>query len=327
MPGKGEVLLDGASPRYRALAARLSQEDAPLAANPQPSVDDVRNALKRFQTRNGIHVDGLANERTLAMLNVPIGVRIAQITANLERLRWMPQAFEEKYILVNVPDETVKFISNGEVLLESRAIVGRPSSRTPIARMTAEALIVNPPWHVPEDIAAAQILPKLQQNPNYLAARNMILADGPAGDPHGRTLDWRNMKTMPYLIDQNPGPASAMGRMMLDAPNNFGVYLHDTPEKALFQASKRQASNGCIRVENMLELSALILGGEHEQTVEELKANIAAGQTQRLPLDGQIAVYLLYQTAIAYPDGTIGFRGDLYGRDKPLAAALMAAAQ
>jgi murein L,D-transpeptidase YcbB/YkuD len=235
----------------------------------------------------------------------------------------MQRSFEDRYILVNVPDQTLKLVENGQVSLESRAIVGRLGSKTPITRLLAGTLVINPPWHVPEDIAAAQILPKLRQNPHYLSDKNMVLANGPADDPHGSTLDWRKMKTMPYLIDQNPGPGSAMGELMLDSPSNFGVYLHDTPGKALFQAGVRLASNGCIRVENMLELSALILGGDKENTAEQLRADIAAGQTQQLPLETAVPIYLLYQTAIAYSDGTVGFRADVYGRDKPLVAALM----
>lgn len=327
VPGGGEIPLDNNTPRLQALMLRLSQEDPQLAAGSAISADDVRNGVMRYQSRNGMRVDGRAGEQTVAALNVPIGVRIAQIVANLERWRWMQRTFEDRYVLVNVPDQTVKYIANGEVQLESRAIVGRLGSKTPITRMVANTLVINPPWHVPEDIAAAQILPKLRQNPNYLAAKNMVLANGPADDPQGRTVDWRKMKTMPYLIDQNPGPDSAMGTMMVDAPNEFGVYLHDTPGKALFQANPRIGSNGCIRVENMLELSALMLGGERESTVEQLGAAIASGETQRVPLDSHIPIYLLYQTAIAYTDGTMGFRADVYGRDKPLAVAVMAPAR
>jgi murein L,D-transpeptidase YcbB/YkuD len=132
---------------------------------------------------------------------------------------------------------------------------------------------------------------------------------------------------MPYLVDQNPGPDSAMGNLMIDSPNNFGVYLHDTPGKALFKANTRQASNGCIRVEDMVQLTALVLGGETEDAAGQLRAAIATGQTQRVPLEKQVPIYLIYQTAIAYPDGTIGFRGDPYGRDKPLAAALLTPAR
>ena len=210
----------------------------------------------------------------------------------------------------------VEFVANNQILLESRAIVGRLGSRTPIVRLEANDLVLNPPWHVPEDIAADQILPKLRRNPNYLVASNMVLANGPADDPQGRSIDWRKMKAMPYLIEQSPGPNSAMGVMMLDAPNEFGVYLHDTPGRALFQGSKREASNGCIRVEKMLELSALIVGGETTGATDQLNAEIATGQTQQVALEKSIPIYLLYQTAVAYSDGTVGFREDFYGRDK-----------
>lgn len=323
--GGGEIPLDGSNERSRALIARLSQEDPALGAT--PSADDVRNALMRFQARNAIRADGQVGERTLAALNVPIGVRISQIAANMERWRWVQRQFEDSYILVNVPDQMAQFIVNGGVVLETRAIVGKPNSKTPIARLLGTSLVVNPPWHVPEDIADAQILPMLRKDPNYLATRNMVLANGPPDDPQGRNVPWHTMKTMPYLVDQNPGPDSAMGTLMLDSPNDFGVYLHDTPGKGLFSANVRNASNGCIRVENMLGLSALILGGDGEGTVEQLRATIATGQTQRLPLERQVPIYLLYRTAIAYTDGTVGFRSDLYGRDKPLVAALKAPAQ
>ncbi|HET7085574.1 MAG TPA: L,D-transpeptidase family protein [Rhizomicrobium sp.] len=325
VPGGGEIPADPNNPRFRALISRLSQEDPVLAANPTPPAEEVRDSVMRFQARNGLNVDGRIGGATLAALNVSIGVRITQIITNMERWRWLPRRFENNYVLVNVPDQSAKFIANGEVALESRAIVGRLGSRTPIVRMLANSLVINPPWHVPEDIADASILPKLRQDPNYLANKNMVLANGPPDDPQGRTIAWRNMKTMPYLVDQNPGPDSAMGTMMADAPNSFGVYLHDTPGKALFKANTRLASNGCIRVENMLELSALMLGGEQENAMEQLRATIATGQTQRLPLEREVPIYLIYQTAIAYPDGTIGFRGDPYGRDKSLAVALMAA--
>jgi murein L,D-transpeptidase YcbB/YkuD len=323
--GGGEIASDGGNPRSQALIARLSQEDASLSAN--SSADEIRNGLMRFQARNGMRADGRVGEQTLAALNMPIGVRIAQVIANMERWRWMQRTFEDSYVMVNVPEQTAKFIAGGQVVLETRAIVGKQSSRTPITRMMASSLVVNPAWHVPEDIADAQILPKLRKNPNYLATRNMVLANGPPDDPQGRSIPWNTMKSMPYLVDQNPGPDSAMGNLMIDSPNNFGVYLHDTPGKALFKANPRLGSNGCIRVENMVELTALVLGGETEDAGEQLRAAIASGQTQRLTIERQVPIYLLYQTAIAYPDGTVGFRGDLYGRDKPLAAAMMTAAR
>ncbi|HEY4078805.1 MAG TPA: L,D-transpeptidase family protein [Rhizomicrobium sp.] len=323
IPGKGEIALapNGKDARLRALILRLALED-PLLAGSDLGPEDVRAAVMRFQVRNGISADGRVGVSTLTALNIPVAARIAQIVANMERWRWMPRSLESRYISVNVPDQAVEFVVNGDVALQSRAIVGRLTSKTPITRMMASQLVVNPPWHVPDDIAAAAILPKLRASPNYLATRNMVLVDGPADDPHGLKIDWRKVKTMPYMVDQNPGTDSAMGVLMLDSPNDFGVYLHDTPGKALFKADMRLKSNGCVRVEQMIPLASLILAGDPQD--DQVQGAIASGETQRLRFETQLPIYLVYWTAIAAADGRVGFRPDLYGRDKPLIAALAA---
>jgi murein L,D-transpeptidase YcbB/YkuD len=152
----------------------------------------------------------------------------------------------------------------------------------------------------------------------------MVLINGPPGDPQGLTVDWRGIKQLPYDIDQQPGEKSAMGVLMLDAPNDFGVYLHDTPGKDVFLPAARQKSNGCVRVEDMAELAALIMSDGDETQVDSLDDAVATGETRRLMLDKPVPVYLLYWTAIGGEDGTVGFRPDFYGRDKPLLAALAA---
>ena len=131
-------------------------------------------------------------------------------------------------------------------------------------------------------------------------------------------INWRKMKGVPFRIQQNPGPDSAMGVLMLDSPNAFGVYLHDTPGKTLFDAEMRQKSNGCIRVEQMFPLASLALTDDSGGGLDQLGAAVATGQTQRLALAEPLPIYLLYWTAVVGPDGAVGFRPDFYGRDKPL---------
>src|SRR5262249_40894315 len=136
---------------------------------------------------------------------------------------------------------------------------------TPITRMMADAVIANPPWTIPSDIAARAILPHLKRNPNYLAKKGMVLVDRPGGsDPNGSDIDWRNVSKggFNYQIVQNPSSDSALGVLMIDSPNDFGVYLHDTPGKKLFDLTDREASNGCIRVQAIYPLASWALAND-----------------------------------------------------------------
>ncbi len=318
---RGEIGLDGNDRRTKALIQRLAAEDDALAAIPEPGSEAVEDAVKRFQSRNGLEADGRVTGATLTALNVPVSRRIEVLAANMERWRWLPRTLENRYIAVNVPDQSVEFVRNGETILSSRAVVGRKTSRTPILRAEATAIIANPPWEVPGDIVVNQMLPKLRRSSGYLQASNMVLVNAP-NDPFGRKVNWRNISpsTFPFRVVQLPGPSNALGNLMIDTPNDFDVYLHDTPGKALFKQADRSVSNGCIRVEAIFQLASLALDEGDAET--ELTQLIAARDTKRVPLERSIPVYFLYWTAIAAPDGGVGFRGDLYGRDARLIAAL-----
>jgi len=315
---------EGDDRNMKSLAARLAMEDPILANNQNPSAGDLHEAINRYQKRNGLKADGKLGSPTLSALNIPVSIRIQQITANMERWRWMPSQFEHRYIAINVPDQTLDFIQDGKVLLNSRVIVGRKTSPTPILRTVAHTLVANPPWNVPSDIAADQLLPHLRNNPNYLAAHNMVVMNGPANDPRGTTIPWSSVTPgqFPYEIRQLPGPGSAMGTLMLDAPNDFDVYLHDTPGKAFFEQSEREVSNGCVRVQQIMPLASLALTNDLTAGVSRLNEAIASHETRSLALDDPLPIYMLYWTAVADADGNVGFRPDRYNRDQPLIAAL-----
>jgi len=208
--------------------------------------------------------------------------------------------------------------------LNSRAVVGRKTSPTPITRATIMAAVVNPPWNIPGDIAARDLLPHLRRNPNYLASKHMVVLDGPPGDPYGRTIDWRKVvpAEFPYAIRQLPGPATGLGALMLDSPNDFDVYLHDTPNKKLYGLDEREISNGCVRVQQIFPLASLALTGDKAAGMDEINKALRSRETQRLELDTPLPVYFLYWTASADEDGNVRFRPDLYDRDAPLIAAL-----
>jgi murein L,D-transpeptidase YcbB/YkuD len=213
---------------------------------------------------------------------------------------------------------------DGKSVLKSKVVVGRKTSASPIIRTEIKTVVVNPPWNIPGDIAARDLLPHLKRNANYLARRNMVVMDGPPGDPRGRTIKWRTIKPeeFPYAIRQLPGPTTALGAIMLDSPNDFDVYLHDTPNKKLFALTSREISNGCIRVEQIFPLASLVMTGDMDDGMAELNKVRRTRQTQRLPLDNPVPVYFLYWTAMVDEDGNVDFRPDRYGRDTTLIAAL-----
>ena len=322
--------LVGALAYYRALAAhggwpqvkneqslgyRLMIEDPSLAGQTPASPDDLKAALMRYQERNGLVPDGKLGGDTLRELNIPVAVRIHQIIANLERWRWMPAELERRRVEVNVPDQSLDLMDGEDVALHSKVIIGKKATPTPILRTTALSVIANPAWDIPDDIAARQFLPRLKRDANYFASHNMSMVDAP---PEAE-VDWRKVSGghLPYQLRQPPGPDNALGRMMLDMPNAFDVYIHDTPSKPLFQKSVREFSNGCIRTEQIEPLARLALGDD-----AALDEALQSGETRTLPLARPLPVYLLYWTAIAGEDGSVGFRPDRYGRDSLLLARM-----
>ncbi len=228
--------------------------------------------------------------------------KIDQIVANMERWRWL-DAFEPAYIAVNIPEAQLTVHQDGQIVLASKIIVGKPKTPTPIFRALVIGVTANPVWNVPTSIAAKEILPKLRRDPGYLAKHHMIY--GPDGG-----------------IQQLPGTDNALGTLKLEMPNKFDTYLHDTPTKNLFARDARYFSHGCMRVEQILPLASIVLTGDSTGAVDELRQAIATGATQHLAVEKKLPVYVLYWTAIANEDGDATFFPNIYGRDRRLIAAL-----
>jgi murein L,D-transpeptidase YcbB/YkuD len=155
----------------------------------------------------------------------------------------------------------------------------------------------------------------------------MILADGPADDPRGTNIDWRSTGNIPFQVQQVPGPSNVLGVLMLDSPNDFDVYLHDTGNRKNFAEQTREISNGCVRVDQIFALASLAYTDGSSDDADEISAAIASGETQRLALDAPMPLYLLYWTALAQPGGDTEFRPDRYGRDRAMIARFAPPAQ
>ncbi|MGN6515593.1 MAG: L,D-transpeptidase family protein [Rhizomicrobium sp.] len=283
------------------LRRRLASEDQGLDAEME-SPATLSGAVKQYQFRNGLEATGTLGKETLAALNVPVGQRIDQLVANMERWRWLP-AFPERYIEVNAADATLKVVDHGNVILASRIIAGKRATPTPMFAADVVAVTVNPYWNIPATIARREILPKEKRHPGYMAGQHIFATeDG--------------------TLKQQPGADNALGFLKLEMPNRFNSYLHDTPARGLFSRNDRHFSHGCMRVQQIEPLASYALTGDIAAGKEKLDSLIASGVNQRISLDRTLPVYVLYWTAIADQDGAVGFRPDIYGRDGRLLAAL-----
>ena len=299
---------------------RLSYEDEVVAGDPDA---DLTKALKRFQLHHGLDTDGVLGPATLAELNIPASSRADTIMADMERWRWMPRVLEPDRIVINAAAADLVLVLGNHVVLTSRVIVGRPRDRTPILRAEVVGLTVNPSWTVPTTIAAREILPKLKRNRNWLAAHDMVLLNGPPGDPTGLTVNWRAIRAdkFSYRLRQQPGPENPLGQIKIDLPNRFDVYLHDTPGRSAFARRDRHLSHGCVRVESIVPLASYAMSSDLD-SMEMILSAIETGETTYMRLHRKLPVYFLYWTAFPGPDGAIAFRPDIYGRGVPVLASL-----
>jgi murein L,D-transpeptidase YcbB/YkuD len=287
----------------------------------------VDQAVRKFQKRHGLDVDGIVGPFTLAALNVPVEERLHQIEINMERWRWLPQNLGQHYILVNLANFELDVVEQGQPVMSMRVMVGREYRRTPVFSDNMTYLVLSPYWHVPPSIAVQDKLPLIHQDPDYLTRQKIKVFQGWGAetkeiDP--RTIDWSrvNAKNFNYRLRQEPGPNNALGRAKFMFPNKFNVYLHDTPSRELFAKAVRTFSSGCIRIEKPIELVEYLLQGDPKWTPEKIMAAIEKWVEQTVRLPEPMPIHLLYWTAWADEDGTTHFRNDIYARDKRLNEAL-----
>jgi L,D-transpeptidase YcbB len=280
-------------------------DSAAPADDPETVYDAaVEAAVRRFQRRYGIAVDGAVGPRTLAAMNVPVRARIEQIALNLERWRAMPRELGASTMIVNVPAETLDVVADGVPVMSMKVVVGDADHPTPVVRTAVVAVTLNPPWRIPASIVTKEILPKAKRDRSYLAKNEIEFLPGQG---------WQ----------QRPGPKNPLGQIKFETPNRFDVYLHDTPSRLAFDRFFRAQSHGCVRLEHAAELAGFVLRDLGWNDLQITQA-AATGATRRIDLKHPWRVYLLYATSFVDEDGTVEFRDDLYGRDSRLHDALAA---
>jgi len=303
IPEGKPMALGSKDPRAAALRTRLAAED-PLVPTAGVGFDKpLQEAVQRAQRRFGVRPDGVAGKELIGYLNQPIGQRILQIVANMERWRWLPAAMPATRVQVNSGAAIVTLFRDDKPVLSMKAVSGRPGDETPMLMSAIHSVVFNPPWNVPTGIAQKELWPKEKANPGYLAAHGYRIIPVEGGQPR---------------LQQASGDDSALGRFKFDFDNPFAVYLHDTPSKGGFNAFARQASHGCVRLEHPRALAEALLEGDTTWTSEAIDTQLEGDKTVRARLAVQVPVFIFYWTAFGGTDGQMQFRSDPYDWDRDL---------
>lgn len=325
----GPTLHPGESdPRVPAIRARLAVTDTDVAsaAPGDPAIydDALVEAVKRFQARQGLAVDGVIGGSTIVAMNMPVADRIKSIIATMERVRWMPEDLGRQFVIVNIAAFELRRFDGGALKERMAVVVGKPYHRTPVFSDRIRYVEFNPYWNVPPGIAIKEELPKLRSNPGAVAAQGFEAVQGNRVLAL-QSIDWSHYGAgnFPFQLRQKPGANNALGRVKLIFPNPHNVYLHDTPARSLFSRTERAFSHGCIRLARPLELAEQVLeaGGVEGWDSGRVNRVIASAKTTVVNLRDPLPVHITYLTA--WVDGGIpNFRGDIYGHDAKLLAAL-----
>jgi murein L,D-transpeptidase YcbB/YkuD len=297
-----EALASGAVPlgRRDALQA-LAPDPVDVAAVLDAALDgpDVVAAIESLAPRTPVYAalrQALRQPRPRGRAEpATVAARRRLIAANLERQRWLPRQLPADRVWVNVAEQRLLLYREDRPVFRARVAVGADLERkqSPELHTMIEGAFFNPPWIIPPDIVEADILPRIARDPGFLARNNIVLR------PNGEA-------------EQAPGPLAGLGVVMFDMPNRFDVFLHDTPDRSAFARENRRISNGCIRVENPLQLAALLM----DRPLDAIERRVAEGGTVRDALPRPVPVFIVYHTAVLAPDGRLDAREDFYGRDE-----------
>lgn len=285
-------------------------------------------AVRRFQARHGLHVNGSVDDRTREAMNVPVDARIRQLAIAMERWRWLPRSLGREYVWVNAAEATLKIVNDGIPVLSMRTIVGHSTRPTPSLQSEIRRIVFNPTWSVPYSIATQDLLPKLRNGADFLSRNGFRVYTGSVDDVREidpEDIDWSKVsaENFPYRFVQRPGPTNSLGRIKVVFNNPYDIYIHDTPSKGLFGLRTRTFSSGCVRLEQATEFANNLLASDRNWSEADTFKYLDDDRTQGVNLQSRIPIYVVYITSWVSEDGRANFRRDLYRRDEAVEAALL----
>ncbi|MBC6716577.1 L,D-transpeptidase family protein [Aurantimonas sp. DM33-3] len=301
-------------PQIAQLRRRLTMENDLNQAYASGDVFDsfVDAAVRRFQVRHGLAVDGAVGPETLAAMNEPAGSKARQLELNIPRIA-SELATEARYICVNIPSAELELVEEESVVERHPTIVGRPDRETPLLTSAIYEVNFNPYWTVPASIVRKDLIPAIRSDPTYLERMSMRIFDHDWDEVSPTSIDWNGDEALNYIFRQDPGADNALGRVRINFANDHAVYLHDTPQPGLFGDASRFHSSGCIRVQRIPEFVAWLLRETPGWSLTQVRAMLTNGQRKDVRLAREIPVHFVYITAWSAPDLTSNFRDDVYG--------------
>lgn len=318
---EGKLVRPGDSDeRIRSVARRLSELgyfQGNLDSVSSTYGEEIQTGVKEFQKDHDLQIDALLGNTTISNLNLTKKDRLHQILVNLERWRWYPRDLGEHYIIVNIPNYELSVVKDGDTIRSHKIMVGKKVRKTPVFTDDIEYIIYNPTWTIPPTIKKNDVIPGASRNIGYLKKKNIKIYDSNGNIVDPSTVNWSSSKARSYTYRQPAGPSNPLGLVKIIYPNQYMIYLHDTPSKALFENNARAQSSGCVRVQDALGLAEYLLSDQPKYDSNKIQEILASGKTTEIPVTSKVKVHHFYWTAYQKKDIT-KFIDDIYGLDKDL---------
>ena len=273
--------------------------------------------LRLFQARHGLIINGMVDEPTLHALAVPADFRLQQLRLNAMRLQMIaPTVDSARYVVVNIPAAFIEAVDGGVVSQRHTAVVGRIERPTPILDSKIHQINFNPYWNVPKSIIQRDLIKFMNEDPEYLTKWKIHIYDQRGNEIMPNEVDWSTDEAVQYQFRQEPGAENSMGHVKINFYNPYDVYLHDTPQKALFGENSRFYSSGCVRVEGADQLVAWLLRDNGGWDINTVQAAFASNERLDVDVANPVPIHTTYISAWANRQGTISFRSDVYDFDE-----------
>jgi murein L,D-transpeptidase YcbB/YkuD len=275
----------------------------------------LEEAVRRFQARHGLTIDGIVHEATFEVINVPAATRRDQLKVNIGRLKTLTSNLGPRYVVCNIPAARIEAIERDVAVLRHTGVVGKPDRPSPEIDSKIIEINFNPYWTVPASIVRKDLIPRMQDQPDYLTKNHIRIIDAAHRELQPSQINWYSEDATNYTFKQDPGSQNSLGSIRINFPSAYGVYMHDTPLKNLFGDDFRFHSSGCVRVQNVRQLVAWLLAETKGWSPPDIDRVIKSGEQKSAHLTKPVPLHWVYVTAWSGADGVVQFREDIYGRD------------